>query len=196
MQQPAPATLCLPSLPSLRLRPGAARLQTARGGRPTRRPRGRENGWGVTHGGAGQGAFKFLSVRYTAVQDAGKAIHPSYVEGQIQGGAAQGIGWALNEEYVFNAKGHMLNCSFLDYRMPVCLDLPMLDTVIVEAPNPNHPYGVRGVGETSVIPPLAAITNAVSHGIGVRLNRLPLSPGRILAALWENDAATNGTHGK
>ena len=101
-----------------------------------------------------------------------------------------------NEEYVFNAKGHMLNCSFLDYRMPVCLDLPMLDTVIVEVPNPNHPYGVRGVGETSVIPPLAAITNAVSHAIGVRLYQLPLSPGRILEALWEKDAATNGTHGK
>jgi CO/xanthine dehydrogenase Mo-binding subunit len=72
------------------------------------------------------------------------------------------------EEYVFNAKGHMFNCSFLDYRMPVCLDLPMLDTVIVEVPNPNHPYGVRGVGETSVIPPLAAITNAVYHAIGIR----------------------------
>src|SRR5262245_18826330 len=123
---------------------------------------------------------KITILRYTAVQDAGKAIHPSYVEGQIQGGAAQGIGWALNEEYVFNAKGHMLNCSFLDYRMPVCLDLPMLDTVIVEVPNPNHPYGVRGVGETSVIPPLAAITNAVSHAIGVRLHQLPLSPARIL----------------
>ena len=112
---------------------------------------------------------KITILRYTAVQDAGKAIHPSYIEGPIQGGAVQGIGWALNEEYVFNAKGHMLNCSFLDYPMPVCLDLPMLDTVIVEVPNPNHPYGVRGVGETSVIPPLAAVTNAVSHAIGVRL---------------------------
>jgi CO/xanthine dehydrogenase Mo-binding subunit len=139
---------------------------------------------------------KITILCYTAVQDAGKAIHPSYVEGQIQGGAAQGIGWALNEEYVFNAKGHMLNCSFLDYRMPVCLDLPMLDTVIVEVPNPNHPYGVRGVGETSVIPPLAAVTNAVSHAIGVRLHQLPLSPGRILEALWEKEAATNGTHGQ
>ena len=137
---------------------------------------------------------KISILRYTAVQDAGKAIHPSYVEGQIQGGAVQGIGWALNEEYVFNAKGHMLNASFLDYRMPVCLDLPMIDTVIVEVPNPNHPYGVRGVGETSVIPPLAAITNAVYHAIGVRLNRLPLSPGSILEALWEKGATANGTH--
>jgi len=96
---------------------------------------------------------KVTILRYTAVQDAGKAIHPSYVEGQIQGGAVQGIGWALNEEYFFNEKGHMVNSSFLDYRMPTCLDLPMIDTVIVEVPNPNHPFGVRGVGETSVIAP-------------------------------------------
>jgi CO/xanthine dehydrogenase Mo-binding subunit len=117
------------------------------------------------------------------------------VEGQIQGGAVQGIGWALNEEYFFNEKGHMVNASFLDYRMPTCLDLPMIDTVIVEVPNPNHPFGVRGVGETSVIPPLAAVTNAVSRAIGVRLNHLPLSPGRILEALWEKNGKTNGTNG-
>jgi xanthine dehydrogenase molybdenum-binding subunit len=90
----------------------------------------------------------------------------------------------------------MLNASFLDYLMPICLDLPMLDTVIVEVPNPNHPYGVRGVGETSVIPPLAAITKAVYHAIGIRLNRLPLSPARILEALWEKDAVPNGTRAK
>ena len=100
-------------------------------------------------------------LRYTAVQDAGKAIHPSYVEGQMQGGVAQGIGWALNEEYYCNEQGHMLNASFLDYRMPTSLDLPMLDTVIVEVANPSHPYGVRGVGETPIIPPLAAVANAI-----------------------------------
>src|SRR5438093_4408534 len=138
---------------------------------------------------------KVTVLRYTAVQDAGKAIHPSYVEGQSQGGAVQGIGWALNEEYYFNDKGHMVNSSFLDYRMPTCLDLPMIDTVIVEVANPNHPFGVRGVGETSVIPPLAAVTNAVSHAIGVRMNRLPLSPGRILEALWQKNG-TNGTNGR
>jgi CO/xanthine dehydrogenase Mo-binding subunit len=139
---------------------------------------------------------KVTILRYTAVQDAGKAIHPSYVEGQIQGGTAQGIGWALNEEYFFNEKGHMVNSSFLDYRMPTCLDLPMIDTVIVEVANPNHPFGVRGVGETSVIPPLAAVTNAVSHAIGVRMNSLPLSPGRILEALWQKNGTTNGTNGR
>ena len=98
-------------------------------------------------------------LRYTAIQDCGKAVHPSYVEGQMQGGAAQGIGWALNEEYFFNGQGQMTNSSFLDYRMPISLDLPMIDTVIVEVANPIHPYGVCGAGETPIVPPLAAIAN-------------------------------------
>lgn len=122
-------------------------------------------------------------VRYTVVQDAGKAIHPTYVEGQYQGGAAQGIGWALNEEYIYGDDGRLQNALFLDYRIPVASDLPMIDTVIVEVPNPGHPYGVRGVGETSICPPLAAIANAVSAAAGVRLRELPMSPPRILAAL-------------
>jgi CO/xanthine dehydrogenase Mo-binding subunit len=123
--------------------------------------------------------------RYTVVQDAGKAIHPSYVEGQYQGGAAQGIGWALNEEYVYGADGRLQNPGFLDYRIPVASDLPMIGTVIVEVPNPGHPYGVRGVGETSIVPPLAAVANAVSNAAGVRLMHLPMSPPRVLAALDE-----------
>jgi len=122
-------------------------------------------------------------LRYTVIQDAGKAIHPTYVEGQFQGGAAQGIGWALNEEYIYGADGRLQNAGFLDYRIPVASDLPMIDTVIVEVPNPGHPYGVRGVGETSICPPLAAIANAVSAAAGVRLCELPMSPPRILAAL-------------
>jgi CO/xanthine dehydrogenase Mo-binding subunit len=122
-------------------------------------------------------------VRYTVVQDAGKAIHPTYVEGQYQGGAAQGIGWALNEEYIYGKDGRLQNAGFLDYRIPVASDLPMIDTVIVEVPNPGHPYGVRGVGETSICPPLAAIANAVSNAAGVRLRDLPMSPPSILAAL-------------
>jgi CO/xanthine dehydrogenase Mo-binding subunit len=104
---------------------------------------------------------KVSILRYTAVQDAGKAIHPSYVEGQMQGGVAQGIGWALNEEYLYDEKGAMTNASFLDYRMPTALDLPMIDTVIVEVPNPGHPYGVRGVGEVPIVPPPAAVANAI-----------------------------------
>ena len=127
---------------------------------------------------------KVTILRYTAVQDAGKAIHPSYVEGQMQGGVVQGIGWALNEEYFFNEQGQMMNSSFLDYRMPTALDLPMIDTVIVEVANPGHPYGVRGVGEVPIVPPLAAIGSAISHAIGSRMNKLPATPGAILEAMW------------
>ena len=122
-------------------------------------------------------------VRYTAIQDAGKAVHPSYVEGQMQGGAAQGIGWALNEEYVFDAEGQLENPGFLDYRMPVASDLPMIDTVIVEVPNPIHPYGVRGVGEAPIVPPLAAVANAMRSATGVRYTELPMSPPRVLEGL-------------
>ncbi len=126
-------------------------------------------------------------LRYTAMQDAGKAVHPSYVEGQMQGGVSQGIGWALNEEYFYNDKGEMANASFLDYRMPTSLDLPMIDTVIVEVANPGHPYGVRGVGEVPLVPPIAAIANAIYHAVGVRMNVLPMSPANVLKALWEKD---------
>ncbi|MEM8498948.1 MAG: xanthine dehydrogenase family protein molybdopterin-binding subunit [Pseudomonadota bacterium] len=122
-------------------------------------------------------------IRYTVIQDAGKAIHPDYVEGQFQGGAAQGIGWALNEEYIYGEDGRLQNPGFLDYRIPVCSDLPFIDTQILEIPNPNHPYGVRGVGETSIVPPLAAVGNAVSNAVGVRMTHVPMSPPRILAAL-------------
>ena len=124
-------------------------------------------------------------LRYTAVQDAGKAVHPSYVEGQLQGGAAQGIGWALNEEYFYNDIGEFTNSSFLDYRMPTGLDLPMLDTVIVEVANPGHPYGVRGVGEASIVPPLAVMANAIKHACGARLRSTPMNPGAIMKAIWE-----------
>lgn len=124
-------------------------------------------------------------VRYTAVQDAGRAIHPSYVEGQMQGGVAQGIGWALNEAYIYDKDGRLENPGFLDYRIPVCSDLPMIDTVIVEVNNPNHPFGVRGVGEVPIIPPLAAVANAVAQATGLRMNSLPMSPPRVLAALHE-----------
>ncbi len=126
---------------------------------------------------------KVTILRYTAVQDVGKAIHPTYVEGQIQGGTAQGVGWALNEEYVFNKDGSMANPTFLDYRMPTALDLPMIEAVLVEVPNPGHPFGVRGVGEVSIVPPLAAVANAIYHATGVRFTELPMTPGKILEAL-------------
>ncbi len=122
-------------------------------------------------------------LRYTVFQDAGKAVHPDYVEGQMQGGAVQGIGWALNEEYIYGEDGRLQNPGLLDYRIPVASDLPNIDTVILEIPNPGHPYGVRGVGETPIVPPLAAISNAVSRSIGLRMSALPMSPPKILKAL-------------
>jgi len=122
-------------------------------------------------------------LRFTAFLDVGTAVHPSYVEGQIQGGTVQGIGWALNEEYVYDDEGTMVNSSFLDYRMPTSLDVPMIETVMIEVPNPRHPFGLRGVGEAPIIPPLPALAIAVSNAIGVRMNTLPMSPDAILAAL-------------
>ncbi|MFO0905910.1 MAG: xanthine dehydrogenase family protein molybdopterin-binding subunit [Pirellulales bacterium] len=126
---------------------------------------------------------KVSILRYTAIQDAGKAVHPSYVEGQMQGGAVQGIGWALNEEYFFDANNQMRNASFLDYRMPTCLDVPMIDTIIVEVPNPLHPFGVRGVGETPICPPPAALAIAVHNAVGITPNDLPLSPPKVWKAI-------------
>ncbi len=128
-------------------------------------------------------------VRHTVIQDAGKAIHPSYVEGQFQGGAAQGIGWALNEEYVYGDDGRLQNPGFLDYRVPVASDLPRIDTEIVEVPNPNHPYGVRGVGEVPIVPPVAAVANAICDATGIRFADLPMSPPKVLKALRGNGAA-------
>ena len=126
-------------------------------------------------------------LRYTAFQDAGKAIHPTYVEGQMQGGSVQGLGWALNEEYHYDENGVMKNGSFLDYRMPISLDVPMIDTVIVEVPNPGHPFGVRGVGESNIIPPIPAIANAVYHATGVRMNTLPMNPGTVLERIKKSN---------
>ena len=126
-------------------------------------------------------------LRYTAAQDVGRAILPSYVEGQIQGGAVQGIGWALNEEYVYDKNGRLDNGSFLDYRVPVASDLPKIDAVLVEVPNPRHPFGAKGVGEVPIVPPMAAIANAIFDATGVRMTSLPMSPPKIRAAL---DAAS------
>ena len=125
-------------------------------------------------------------LRYLVVQDAGRAIHPSYVEGQFQGGAAQGIGWALNEEYIYGEDGRLQNAGFLDYRVPVASDLPMIDTIIVEVPSDSHPFGVRGVGETGIAPPLPAIANAIADATGKRLRHLPISPPKVLTAIKED----------
>ncbi len=125
-------------------------------------------------------------LRYTACQDVGKAVHPSYVEGQIQGGVAQGVGWALNEEYFYDENGTLKNSGFLDYRMPTCLDLPMIETILVEIPNPGHPIGIRGVGEVPIIPPPAAIANAIYQAVGVRMQELPMAPAKVAKAIQSN----------
>jgi CO/xanthine dehydrogenase Mo-binding subunit len=122
-------------------------------------------------------------IRYTAVQDVGRAIHPGYVEGQLQGGVAQGIGWALNEEYIYTRDGKVDNPGFLDYRMPVCSDLPMIDCVLVEVPNPQHPQGVKGVGEVPLVPVLSAVANAIHNALGKRFYSLPMSPPKVLEKL-------------
>ena len=109
----------------------------------------------------------------------------SYVEGQLQGGAVQGIGWALNEEYFMTEDGRMANSTYLDYRMPTTLDMPAIDTIIVEKPNPLHPFGVRGVGEVPICPPIGAVANAINDALDIRLYEAPMNPGRITKALEE-----------
>ena len=131
---------------------------------------------------------KVTVLRYTAVQDVGKAIHPSYVEGQIQGGVVQGIGWALSEGYFYNKDGTMANPTFLDYRMPTTLDLPLIETVLVEVSNPGSPHGIRGVGEVPLVPPMAAIANAIYAATGQRLHELPMHPGRVYSAMAKMEA--------
>src|SRR5262245_53693960 len=154
-------------------------------GRASAAPEGFTNGFGVHIADIeiDPETGKTTVLRYTAIQDTGKAVHPSYVEGQMQGGAVQGIGWALNEEYFFDGKNQMRNASFLDYRMPTCLDVPMIDTIIVEVPNPSHPFGVRGVGETPIVPPPATVANAIFAATGKRFTELPMSPPKVWKAL-------------
>ncbi len=154
-------------------------------GRAAVDPEGPSNGFGthIVDVEVDPETAKVTVLRYTVVQDAGKAIHPGYVEGQMQGGAVQGIGWALNEEYIFDDKDRMLNANYLDYRMPTALDVPMIETIIVEVPNPAHPYGVRGVGETPIVAPPAAMANAIYAATGVRMRELPMSPPRLWAAM-------------
>ena len=127
-------------------------------------------------------------LRYTIFQDVGKAVHPDYVAGQMQGAAVQGIGMALNEEYFYDEQGHLKNASLLDYRLPTALDVPMLETVVLESPNPTHPFGVRGCGEISIAPPPAAIANAIHDAVGVRLYSMPMAPHKVCAAIKAQQA--------
>ena len=156
-------------------------------GRAAVDPQGFTNGFGVHIADVevDPETGKTTILRYTVLQDAGCAVHPSYVEGQMQGGAVQGIGWALNEEYFFNDQGRMTNASYLDYRMPTALDVPMIETIIIEVPNPAHPYGVRGVGETPIVAPPATVANAIYRATGLRMRELPMSPPKVCLALLQ-----------
>jgi xanthine dehydrogenase molybdenum-binding subunit len=129
---------------------------------------------------------KVKILRYTCFQDVGCAINPVQVEGQIQGGATQGIGWSLYEYYHYD-QGSLRNASLLDYRMPTALDLPMLETVITEKPASEGPYGARGVGEVPIIPPPGALANAIYRATGVRLNNLPMSSEAVFWAMKEKE---------
>ena len=120
---------------------------------------------------------------YTTFQDVGLCVNPDQVEGQMQGGATQGIGWALSEEYCFDAKGILQNAHLLDYRLPTSLDVPTIGANVMEIPSSDHPYGIRAVGQVPIVPPAAAIANAIYRATGVRLYELPMIPERLYWAL-------------
>jgi CO/xanthine dehydrogenase Mo-binding subunit len=186
---------------SLTFKELAGRLHETGGtivGRASVDPQGFTNGFGVHIADVevDPETGKTTVLRYTAIQDAGCAVHPSYVEGQMQGGAVQGIGWALNEEYWFDDAGRMRNASYLDYRMPTALDVPMIDTIIVEVPNPAHPYGVRGVGETPIVAPPATMANALYHATGLRLRELPMAPHKVCAAILAGNSKSETRNSK
>ncbi len=122
-------------------------------------------------------------LRYTAFQDVGRALNPAAVEGQMEGSAVQGIGWALTEGFDYAPDGRLRNASLLDYRMPTALDVPPIECVLIETPVPNVPYGVRGVGEVPIVPAAAAVANAIRRAIGVRMSEMPMTPERILRAI-------------
>ena len=124
-------------------------------------------------------------LRATMAQDVGRAIHPQLIEGQIQGGVAQGIGWALHEEYFMNEQGVMANSTLLDYRLPTTVDVPMIESIIVEVPSDNHPLGVRGIGESCLVPNVPAIANAIYDALGTRITQAPMKPSRVLEALQQ-----------
>jgi xanthine dehydrogenase molybdenum-binding subunit len=121
--------------------------------------------------------------RVVTSQDAGFAINPMAVEGQIQGGTVQGIGMALTEELIYNQDGRVANAGLLDYRLLTCGDLPMIEAVIVEVPAEAGPYGARIVGEPPIIPPGAAVGNAIVDAIGKPVYTFPATPERIFNAM-------------
>lgn len=129
-------------------------------------------------------------LKLIAAHDCGRALNEAIVEGQIQGGVSHGIGLGLYEEMVYDKEsGRLLNPSFLDYRLPTALDLPNIEAILVQdAIDPGVPSGAKGIGETGLVCPAAAIANAVYDAVGVRFRELPISPERVLAALKQKQA--------
>ncbi|MHC4661034.1 MAG: xanthine dehydrogenase family protein molybdopterin-binding subunit [Planctomycetota bacterium] len=125
---------------------------------------------------------KIKILKFVAAHDVGKVINPLGIEGQLQGGLAQGIGYALTEEMVYE-KGRMLNPTFLDYKLIMPRDMPPIDLIFIETNDPEGPYGAKGIGEAGLIPSAAAIANAVADAIGVRIRELPITPEKVLAAM-------------
>jgi len=121
-------------------------------------------------------------LKVVAAHDVGKAINPESVKGQIQGGVGQGVGWSLYEEVQLK-EGQILNPSMSTYLIPTVLDMPEIDPIIVEAHEPTGPYGAKGVGEPAMLPTAAAVLNAIYNAIGVRINDLPATPEKVLAAI-------------
>ena len=124
---------------------------------------------------------------YAVVQDVGRALNPALVEGQMRGGAVQGIGWALHEALIHDDEGQLLSGSFLDYTVPRSTQLPPIDTVIVEVPAPDGPFGAKGIGEAPVIPAGPAVASAIVAAGGPRLRELPMTPRRVWAAIQAGD---------
>ncbi|HLH72520.1 MAG TPA: molybdopterin cofactor-binding domain-containing protein, partial [Chloroflexota bacterium] len=128
-------------------------------------------------------------LRYVSFQDVGRAINPTLVEGQMQGGSAQGIGIALSEQLVYSPDGRLLNPSLLDYRKMTAIDLPRIETVIVEVPSPYGPFGAKGVGEPPIVPGPAALANAVRDATDCDFTDLPITPEKVVKAIKERAAA-------
>jgi CO/xanthine dehydrogenase Mo-binding subunit len=120
---------------------------------------------------------------HVVAQDVGKALNPALVEGQMQGGAAQGIGWALLEELAYDDDGQLRGGSFAEYALPSTDQVPAIETLIVEVPAPDGPFGAKGIGEPPVVAVPGAIANAIAAATGARLTELPMTPNRVWQAL-------------
>jgi CO/xanthine dehydrogenase Mo-binding subunit len=125
---------------------------------------------------------------YVIAQDVGRALNPAIIEGQLHGGATQGLGWALHEAMVHDENGQLLTGTFLDYAMQTAKAVPTFETIIVEVPAPDGPYGAKGIGEGPVCGAAAAVANAITDATGVRFRELPMTPPRI----WRGIQAAQG----